>query len=174
MTYYPDGCTSHQYGHPYSSFIDAPHRDNLMSPPFPYLDPNQGLWQMNGMLPQLTDTVKSLSDDGYAPSASSDHNLPSAVDGMVPPCANYPAHGAPSSRNYLSPAQPFACPRSSAPYTTNTIDGTPPFSHSSELYLCKTCCAAVLSLVRYAYAQSSIAIMPSDSVPVLALQSQPS
>lgn len=120
---------------PYNSFTDALHNDALMSPSFAYPDPNEGLWRLFHTLPQLFNATNVPSHDGFAPTTSVNH--PAAYVSPTQPAMSITTP--PSTHDTIEPLaiQESHTPRSSAP--------------SSELHLCKTCCAAVQALVRYTH-----------------------
>ena len=130
---------------PFGSLTNALHADAMMSPSFAYPDPNEGLWRMINTLPQLSNAA----------------NLP-RQDALTPKTLVNDSHITSNSRSgaYLSPNQP---PTPTSTHSPNHINTEPlnteplntphtlhPTAPTSELRLCKTCCATVQSLVRYA------------------------
>ena len=143
----------------HDDFTDGPYMNNLLSASldysYPYLNEDSG--QMVGRSPQLPYSSNNPSDDAFP------HVPPGLINNssfgtIAPPAASDPPYGAPSTMNYVPPAQPLMRPESTAPQpsTTNAIGTTAAHPLSSELQLCRSCCAAVQSRLRYAFAQSSI------------------
>lgn len=153
MSYYTDLnlARDEDGGDSYNNFTHGPHMNNLMSRSSAYSGLNEGHWQINDMLPQLSNTVKALSHDGSAPSASSNAFHRSSLIVMAPPPTSNLLYGAPSTMNYLPPAQALMRPVSTITplsYTQNATDT----KLGSALHLCKTCLPINQSRMRYAYA----------------------
>lgn len=121
----------------YYNFTNAPHMGNLISPSSAYSDLNgTTFWQMNHMLPQLSNTVNESRNDGFAPSASSNNIHHSSHTVMAPPHTTNLTYGASNTMNFVSPAQLPMRPESTitpsrdrfAPWTLSNAINILPFA----------------------------------------------
>ena len=131
---------------PYNSFKDELQNNALMSPAFTYPDPNEEFWERINTLPQLANDANVSSHDEFALTPSVNHShVTSSHRGANPVAARASASTTTRSSDHINadsvPAHASHIPHSSTLKEARLL--------TSELHLCKTCCAAVQALVRY-------------------------